>query len=75
MKKLKEPMGRIGNILLKLQDCDYDIYYQPGALNFIPDLISRPSVDIVTEVNNTEIQFDSCVNWIAEQNADDQCIQ
>ena len=75
MKKLKEPMGRIGNLLLKLQDCDYDIYYQPGALNFIPDLLSRPSVDVITEVNNTEIQFDSCVNWIAEQNVDDQCVQ
>jgi hypothetical protein len=75
MNKLKEPMGRIGNLLLKLQDFDYDRYYQPGALNFIPDLLSRPSVDVVTEVNNTEIQFDSCVNWKAEQNVDDQCVQ
>ena len=73
MKKLKEPMGRIGNLLLKLQDCDYDIYYQPGATHFIPDLLSRPSIELKTEVNNIEIQFDSCVNWIAEQHSDEQC--
>jgi len=42
MRKLKEPMGRIGNLLNKLQDTDYEMIYQPGALHFTPDLLSRP---------------------------------
>lgn len=66
MRKLKEPMGRIGKLLNKLQDCDYDLVYQPGALHVTPDLLSRPS----TEANVVEMQIGQCINWKAEQALD-----
>jgi hypothetical protein len=68
MRKLKDPMGRIGNLLNKLQDCDYDLIYQPGALHFTPDLLSRPSSGV--EVKSVEMQFDACINWEQEQLVD-----
>ena len=68
MRKLKDPMGRIGNLLNKIQDCDYDMVYQPGALHFTPDLLSRPSKNVV--INSIEMQFGSCINWVQEQAVD-----
>jgi hypothetical protein len=72
MRKLKDPMGRIGNLLHKLQDCDYDMVYQPGHVT--PDLLSRPSK---TDVNILSIglQFESCINWAKEQEADIKLVE
>ena len=72
MRKLKDPMGRIGNLLNKLQDTDYDMIYQPGALHVTPDLLSRPST--VVEVNSVEFTFSSCVNWEQEQAVDGKLV-
>ena len=70
MRKLKDPMGRIGNLLNKLQDCDYNMVYQPGAIHFTPDLLSRPSRENEVEIKAVEMQFESCVNWPEEQATD-----
>jgi hypothetical protein len=72
MRKLKDPMGRIGNLLNKLQDTDYDMIYQPGALHVTPDLFSRPST--VVEVYSVEFAFSSCVNWEKEQVVDGKLV-
>ena len=63
-------MGRIGNLLNKLQDCDYNMVYQPGAIHFTPDLLSRPSRENEVEIKAVEMQFESCVNWSEEQATD-----
>jgi hypothetical protein len=68
MKKLKDPMGRLGNLLFKLQDCEYEMVYQPGNLHVTPDLLSRPSKS--SELNSIEMQFQACVNWEQEQLVD-----
>ena len=67
IRKLKEPMGRIGNLLNKLQDCDYDLVYQPGAIHFVPDMLSRPAK---VEVKTTELCIETSVNWVVEQETD-----
>ncbi|CAF1067859.1 unnamed protein product, partial [Brachionus calyciflorus] len=73
MKNLKEPMGRIGRLLHKLQDIDYEIVYQPGKENFTADLLSRPeNVDVKAQVNAVEMDFISALNWQVEQDSDDE---
>ena len=68
MRKLKDPMGRIGNLFHKLQDCDYTLIYQPGSLHVTPDLLSRPAKRV--DLKSVEMQFESCVNWEQEQLVD-----
>ena len=68
MKKLKNPMGRIGRLLNKIQDLDYKLVYQPGSVNYTADLLSRPSEKL--ELNSIQLVVDSSVNWAAEQIAD-----
>jgi hypothetical protein len=68
MKSLKEPNGRIGRLLWKLQDLDYTIVYQPGRNNVIADLLSRP---VRLELNTLGLKFESVVNWQVEQLGDD----
>ena len=70
MKSLKDPMGRLGRLLNKLQDFDYTIVYQPGSENLTADLLSRPFKD--ADVNAVELQIKSCINWAAEQRADEK---
>ena len=75
MKKLKDPMGRIGNLLNKLQDCEYDMIYQPGALHVTPDLLSRPFTNSVVSIKAIEMQFESCINWAKEQENDAKLVE
>ena len=79
MKNLKDPMGRIGRLLNKIQDLDYSLVYQPGATNYVADFLSRPDnpksslerpIEGETELNATELEIVGCVNWIAEQARD-----
>jgi hypothetical protein len=67
MKKLKNPVGRIGRLLHKLQDQDFVIIYQPGAQNFTADWLSRPDE---AQLKLIETQFNSSVNWVEEQASD-----
>jgi hypothetical protein len=69
MKKLKNPTGRIGRLLNKIQDLDYEIVYQPGHLNTTADLLSRPEVNQGV-IYSIEMQIGKWVNWVAEQQAD-----
>jgi hypothetical protein len=66
MRSLKEPMRRIGRLLHKIQDFDYELVYQPGASNCTADFLSRPSVD----ANTVELRIESCINWSLEQSVD-----
>ncbi len=51
MRKLKDPMDRIGNLLNKLLDFDYGMVYQPGAVHVKHDLLSRPTKNDVVNIN------------------------
>jgi hypothetical protein len=59
MRSLKDPMGRIGRLLNKIQDLDFTLIYQPGSSNYTADMLSRPSV----EVKVAELQIGSSINW------------
>lgn len=56
MKNLREPLGRIGNLFVKLQDLDYTLVYQPGASNYTADFLSR------IEANLVDVSFQPTVN-------------
>ena len=70
MKSLKDPMGRLGRLLNKLQDLDFTIVYQPDSENLTADLLSRPFKD--ADLTAVELQIKSCINWAAEQRADEK---
>lgn len=72
MRTLKDPMGRIGRLLNKIQDLDYTLVYQPGSSNVTADFLSRPPKE--TQVNYLELQLQASVNWLAEQ-SQDPCIR
>lgn len=68
MKVLKEPMGRIGRLMNKLQDQDFTLVYQPGSKNITADLLSRPEKVVESvELKTSELVFQGCVNWAKEQ--------
>ena len=71
MRKLKEPAGRIGNLLNKLQDCDYEMIYQPGPLHVTPDLLLSPPKQAIKD-NVVKMTFEACINRGKEQNADEK---
>jgi hypothetical protein len=66
MRSLKKPMSRIGRLLYKIQDLDYDLVCQPGSSNCTADLLSRPPV----AANSVELRVESCINWSLEQSVD-----
>ena len=68
MSSLKNPMGRLGRLLHRLQDVDYQIVYLPGGENFLPDFLSRAFEEEKREVNNIELR--SRVDWVEEQMLD-----
>ena len=70
LKKASEPNGRLYRLLLKLQDLDYDIIYQPGKLNLVADLLSRPPV---VSISNLQLNFN--VDWALEQSLDKEIAQ
>lgn len=72
MKSLKEPMGRIGRLLNKIQDQEYTIVYQPGVKNVTADLLSRPETESKSvDVNACGLVFKNTVNWSEEQKSDE----
>ena len=72
MKVLKDPMGRIGRLLNKIQDLDFTLVYQPGSTNLTADFLSRPET-VVSSVDlySAELGFTQSVNWKKEQAEDE----
>jgi hypothetical protein len=68
MTNLKNPMGRLGRLLHRLQDVDYQIVYLPGVENFLPDYLSRAFEEEESESNNIELR--STIDWAEEQSLD-----
>ena len=66
LKRIREPQGRIGRLLNKLQDLDYEITYQPGTHNHTADFLSR-----LPESEIKMIELSSHINWFEEQNKDE----
>jgi hypothetical protein len=64
-KSLKKPMNRLGRLFLKIQDVEYRLFHTPGAVNYLPDFLSRVFKPDIAEVNH--VKFVSSVDWIAEQ--------
>ncbi|RNA13347.1 Transposon Ty3-G Gag-Pol poly, partial [Brachionus plicatilis] len=68
----KEPMGRIGRLMHKIQDLDYTLVYQPGKENVTADLLSRPEQAVKSiDINSSSLLFNKSVNWIKEQRSDE----
>ena len=68
LKNLKNPLGRIGRLLNRLQGVDYEIRYVKGKDNHIADFMSRvehPGDPIPIDVNFVE--FTSMIDWRIEQ--------
>jgi len=70
LKELKEPAGRLGRLFNHIQDADYSLVYQPGVLNYTADMLSRP--EMVKEVNAMEMAIGCSINWVVEQQADEE---
>ena len=67
LKTIKIPDGRLGKLLLKLQDLDYEINYRPGRLNGNADALSRLTCN--------SIQILSDYNWTVEQSKDSKLLE
>jgi hypothetical protein len=68
-KSLKRPNGRLGRLFLKIVDVDYTLHHTPGAINFLPDFLSRVfKPDLETRVNFLKVS--SSIDWIREQQKD-----
>jgi hypothetical protein len=73
LKNLKNPMGRIGRLLLRLQGVDYEIKYIKGSKNHIADFMSRvdyPGDPVPTSINQIEMNFK--MDWVKEQVQDEE---
>ena len=42
---LKDPKGRLARWVFRLQGFNFEIKFRPGALNFVPDMLSRNPVE------------------------------
>ena len=59
---MKDPKGRLARWALRMQGFNYEIGYRPGALNHVPDMLSRNPVNLndddflpeVFEINELE---------------------
>ena len=73
LKNLKNPLGRIGRLLNRLQGVDYEIRYIKGCSNHIADFMSRvdhPCDPVPTEINHIELNFG--MDWSHEQGKDEE---
>ena len=75
LKNLKNPLGRVGRLLHRLQGVDYEIRYIKGEKNHLADFMSRvehPGDPIPSEVSSIEIN--SGIDWAAEQRRDETLV-
>lgn len=70
---LKDPHGRVGRWVLKLQQFDFDIVHRKGKENVVPDILSRdtldpenrPEDDEILNLDITSVKSDTIVDpWI-----------
>lgn len=53
LNNLKEPRGRLGRWVLRLQQFNFEIIHRKGKDNVVPDCLSR-SVPIINNINNSQ---------------------
>ena len=75
LKDLKQPFGRLGQLLFKLDGVDFSIVYIPGDSNYLPDFLSRAHFANELEPASTlSISLGSQIDWAWEQQQDEELI-
>ena len=59
LRSLKDPTGRLARVALSLLEYDFEVQYRKGALNVLPDFLSRLDQDLdgpeeFAKMNKTE---------------------
>uniref|UniRef100_A0ABD2WPB5 RNA-directed DNA polymerase n=1 Tax=Trichogramma kaykai TaxID=54128 RepID=A0ABD2WPB5_9HYME len=63
LQKLQNPSGRLARWSLELQDHDIQVEYRPGALNHVPDALSRMHEEPAVEIAAFEGKSESEDKW------------
>lgn len=62
LNNLKNPQGRLGRWVVRLQQFDYVIIHRPGKYHLVPDCLSRAIPDL-TEISEIELLKENQDNW------------
>jgi hypothetical protein len=61
---LKDPLGRVGRWVMRLQAFDFDIVHRKGKDNVVPDCLSRAVVPVQAQIDQLGVNSGSGDKWI-----------
>jgi hypothetical protein len=64
LNNLKDPLGRIGRWVMRLQAFDFDIVHRKGKDNVVPDCLSRAVVPVQAQLDQLGVNSGSGDKWI-----------
>jgi hypothetical protein len=64
LNNLKDPLGRVGRWVMRLQAFDFDIVHRKGKDNVVPDCLSRAVAPVQAQLDQLEANSGSGDKWI-----------